>query len=139
LLACIDQAIDESDESPKVCGSEGTHGDGWAEEDGIGSGHCVTTCRRQRHQLATPVIWVRLTFHETMGFEFVNDEGRVRGVYGAGFGEFGKGHCSVAQLEEDFAPPGAEAEAERLREISVAVVRRDEGPHEGPCPLSGIL
>jgi hypothetical protein len=43
----------------------------------------------------------------------------------------------VAELEEDLAPPGTEAEPERLREFAVAVVRVDELLHEGPGLLGG--
>ena len=75
---------------------------------------------------------MRLAFNQAMGFEFVDNEGGVGGVDAIGLGKFGEGRRSVAELKEDFASPGPEAEPERLRKVAVAVVRINELLHQGP-------
>ncbi|HEX9354129.1 MAG TPA: hypothetical protein VF933_09995, partial [Streptosporangiaceae bacterium] len=68
----------------------------------------------------------------------VDDEGRVRGVDAVCLSQLAEGHWSVAELEEDLAPPAAEAESKRSGELASAAVGIDEPLHEGPGLLNGI-
>ncbi len=67
-----------------------------------------------------------------MGFQLVDDQGRVGRVDAVGLRDLTQGQCPVAELEEDLSPAAAEAEAEGLGEFAPAVVGLDELPHEGP-------
>jgi hypothetical protein len=123
---------------PEVVSWESSDGRGWAQQDGVGGRDGVMTGSRERHQLAAPVIGMRLALYEAMGFQFVDDESYVRGVEGVGLREFAEGHRPVMELKEDFAAAYAEAKSERLGELAVAVVGLDETSHEGPGLRNGI-
>jgi len=138
-LVCVDQAVKEPGELPQFFGSECIDGPGRPANDGIGGSDSSLTCGGERDQLASSVDGVRSTFDQAMGLKLVDDERRVRGVETVGLGELGERERPVAELEQDPASPGAEAEPERVREVAVAAMRIDELLHKRPSLLSETI
>ena len=134
----VEKTGEKTGELLEFVGGEGAHGRGRAQQDGIGGRDGLVPGVRERDQLAAPVIGVRTAFDQTVGFQFVDDQGRIGSVDTVGLRELTQRRRPAAELEQDLPPAAAEAEPERLGEFGVAVMGLDEPLHEGPGLLDGI-
>jgi hypothetical protein len=131
-LVSVDDALHQVDQVVQFFAREHRDCSGWAVQDLFGGGDGVAPALSEGDELAATVVGMRTTLNKPTFLELVNDERDVRASRLVELGELAVRQWPGAQLKQDLATSGPEAEAKCLCKVTMTTVPIDKLPHERP-------